>query len=63
VMLVDRSRRGKKSQDRASVAKTIDTDVGHTSHGPHGSLHGARLHQIVQGMSNQTGINTTPAPI
>ena len=33
-MLVDRPCRGRQSQNRASGAKTIDTDVGHTSHGP-----------------------------
>ena len=33
-MLVDRPCRGRQSQERASVAETIDTDVGDTSHGP-----------------------------
>src|ERR1700730_13006241 len=32
-MLVDSPCRGRQSQDRASGAQTIDTDVGHTSHG------------------------------
>src|SRR5258708_34101516 len=30
----DRPCRGRQSQDRASVAGTIDTDAGHASHGP-----------------------------
>src|SRR5207245_5557091 len=33
-MLVERPCRGRQSQDRASGAQTIDTDVGHASHGP-----------------------------
>jgi len=33
-MLVDRPCRGRQSQDRTSVAGTIDIDVGHASHGP-----------------------------